>query len=138
VELSGKRSSLFEITITKKALSKFVIGLNIAQRFFPVSLSNCFGLVIYQRFSLVFLLDRFLAGLLEVLFTTISFCFCFEMAEEGFLRACLLAVGPIELLFLASFSSCNFEMDEGFSRDFLPVVRGVEILFFGKFLSLLI
>jgi hypothetical protein len=51
------------------------------------------------------------------------------MAEEGFLRACLPAVGGVELLFLASFSSCNFEMAEGFSRDFLPAVRGVEILF---------
>jgi hypothetical protein len=54
-----------------------------------VSLSSCFGLVIYQEFSLVFLLDRFLVGLLEVLFTTIS------------LRACLLAVGSVELLLLA-------------------------------------
>jgi hypothetical protein len=51
------------------------------------------------------------------------------MAEEGFLRACLSAVGGAELLFLASFSSCNFEMAEGFSRDFLPAVRGVENLF---------
>jgi hypothetical protein len=41
------------------------------------------------------------------------------MTEEGFLRACLLAVGAIELLFLASFSSCNFEMAKGFSRAFL-------------------
>jgi hypothetical protein len=32
------------------------------------------------------------------------------MAEEGFLRACLPAVGAVELLFLASFSSCSFEM----------------------------
>jgi hypothetical protein len=55
---------------------------------------------------LVFLLDRFLVGLLEVLFTTISFSCCFEMAEEGFLRACL------------------------------PVVAGVELHFFGKFLFL--
>jgi hypothetical protein len=47
----------------------------------------------------VFLLDRFLVGLLEVLFTTISFSCCFEMAEEGFLRACLPAVGGVELLF---------------------------------------
>jgi hypothetical protein len=51
------------------------------------------------------------------------------MAEEGFLRVCLPAVGGAELLFLASFSSCSFEMAEGFSMDFLPVVRGVEILF---------
>jgi hypothetical protein len=65
----------------------------------------------------VFLLDRFLVGLVEVLFTAISFSCCFEMAEEGFLRACLPAV---ELLFLASFSSCSFEMAEGFSRAFLP------------------
>jgi hypothetical protein len=55
------------------------------------------------------------------------------MAEEGFLRACLPAVGGVELLFLASFSSCSFQMAEGFSRDFLPVVRGVEILFLVSF-----
>jgi hypothetical protein len=55
------------------------------------------------------------------------------MAEEGFLRACLPAVGAVELLFLASFSSCSFEMDESFSRDFLPAVRGVEILFSASF-----
>jgi hypothetical protein len=42
------------------------------------------------------------------------------MAEEGFLRACLPAVGDVELLFLASFSSCSFEMDEGFSMALLP------------------
>jgi hypothetical protein len=29
------------------------------------------------------------------------------MTEEGFLRACLPAVGGVELLFLASFSSCS-------------------------------
>jgi hypothetical protein len=81
----------------------------------------------------VFLLDRFVVGLLEVLFTAISYSYCFEMAEEGFLRACLPAVGGVELLFLASFSSCNFEMAEGFSRDFLSVVRGVEILFSTSF-----
>jgi hypothetical protein len=51
------------------------------------------------------------------------------MAEEGFFRACLPAVGAVEVLFLASFSSCSFEMAEGFSRDFLPVVRCVDILF---------
>jgi hypothetical protein len=68
----------------------------------------------------VFLLDRFVVGLLQDLFTTVSFSCCFEMAEEGFLRACLPAVGAVELLFLASFSSCNFEMAEGFSRAFLP------------------
>jgi hypothetical protein len=50
------------------------------------------------------------------------------MAEEGFLRACFPAVGGVELLFLASFSSCRFEMAEGFSRDFLLAVYGVEIL----------
>jgi hypothetical protein len=81
----------------------------------------------------VFLLDRVLVGLLEVLFTAISFSCCFEMAEEGFLRACLPAVGGVELLFLASFSSCSFEMAECFSRDFLPAVRGVEILFSASF-----
>jgi hypothetical protein len=78
----------------------------------------------------VFLLDRFLVVLLEVLFTAISFSCCFEMAEEGFLRACLPGV---ELLFLASFSSCSFEMAEGFSRGFVPDVRGVEILFSASF-----
>jgi hypothetical protein len=77
----------------------------------------------------VFILDHFLVGLLEVLFTAISFSCYFEMAGEGFLRACLPAVGGVELLFLASFSSCSFEMAECFSRDFLPTVRGVEILF---------
>jgi hypothetical protein len=44
------------------------------------------------------------------------------MVEEGFLRACLLAVGGVELLFLASFSSCSFQMAEGFSRDFLLIL----------------
>jgi hypothetical protein len=68
----------------------------------------------------VFLLDRFLVGLLEVLFTAISLSCCFEMAEEGFLRACLPAIGAVELLFLASFSSCSFEMAEDFSWAFLP------------------
>jgi hypothetical protein len=67
----------------------------------------------------VFLLDRFLIGLIYVLFTTISFSYCFEIDEEGFLRACLPAVGAVELLFLACFSSCSFEMAEGFSRAFL-------------------
>jgi hypothetical protein len=56
----------------------------------------------------VFLLDSFLIDLLEVLLTAISFSCYFEMAEEGFLRACLPAVGAVELLFLASFSSCSF------------------------------
>jgi hypothetical protein len=83
----------------------------------------------------VFLLDRFLVGLLEVLFTAISFSCCFEMAEEGFLRACLLAVGVVELLCLASFSSCSIEMAEGFSRDFLTAVRDVEILFSTSFFA---
>jgi hypothetical protein len=55
----------------------------------------------------VFLLDHFVVGILEVLFTTIFFSYYFEMAEEGFLRACLPAVGGVEL-FLASFSSCSF------------------------------
>jgi hypothetical protein len=81
----------------------------------------------------VFLLDRFLVGLLEDLFTTFSFSCCFEMAEVGFLRACFPIVGGVELLFLASFTSCNFEMAEGFSRDFLPAIRGVEILFSASF-----
>jgi hypothetical protein len=52
------------------------------------------------------------------------------VAEEGSLRACLLAKGGVELLFLASFSSCSSEMDEGFSWDFFPIVHGVEIFFF--------
>jgi hypothetical protein len=98
-----------------------------------VFLSDRFGLVIDQGFFLVFLLDRFVVGILEVLFTTIFFSCCFEMAKEGFLRACLPIVGGLELLFLASFSSCNFQMAEGFSRDFLPAVRGVEILFSASF-----
>jgi hypothetical protein len=50
----------------------------------------------------------------------IYFSFYFEMAEEGFLRACLPAVGVVELLLLVSFSSCSFEIAEGFSRAFLP------------------
>jgi hypothetical protein len=45
----------------------------------------------------------------------------------------LSAVGGVEHLFLASFSSCSFEMAEGFSRDFSPTVRGVEILFSASF-----
>jgi hypothetical protein len=134
VELSSTRSIIFEIAITEKALfSNLLFGLTIAQGFFSVFLSDCFGLVIYQGFSLVFLLDRFLAGLLEVLFIAISFSCCFEIAEEGFLRACLPVVGGVELLFLASFSSCCFEMAEGFSRDFFPAVHGVEILFLTSF-----
>jgi hypothetical protein len=68
----------------------------------------------------VFHLDCFLVGLLEVSFIAIFFSYCFEMAQEGFLRACLPAVGVVELLFLARFSSCSFEMAEGFSRAFLP------------------
>jgi hypothetical protein len=64
-----------------------------------------------------------------VLFTIIFFSCCFEMAKEGFLRACLPAIGGVELLILASLSSCSFEMAEGFLRDFLPTVCGVEILF---------
>jgi hypothetical protein len=98
-----------------------------------VFFSERFGLVIAQGCFLVFLSDRFLVGIFEVLFTTIFFFCCFEMAEEGFLRACLPAVGGVELLFLASFFSCSFEMAEGFSRDFLPAVRGVKILFSTSF-----
>jgi hypothetical protein len=45
----------------------------------------------------------------------------------------LLAVGGVELLFLASFSSCSFGMIEGFLMDFLPTVRGIEILFLATF-----
>jgi hypothetical protein len=41
-----------------------------------------------------------------VLFTAIFFSFCFEMTEEGLLRACLPAVGVVELLFSASFFPC--------------------------------
>jgi hypothetical protein len=109
VELSGTRSSLFDITITEKPLSEFVIWVNHSPRILlGVSLSR-FGLVIYQGFSIVFLLDCFLVGLLEVLFIANFFSCCFEMAEEGFLRACLPTVGGVELLFLASFSSCSFE-----------------------------
>jgi hypothetical protein len=133
VELSGKMSSLFEITNTEKALSEFVIWVNHRPRILLGVTLRLLWLVIYQPFSLVFLLDRFLVGLLEVLFTIISFSCCFEMTEEGFLRACLPAVGGVKLLFLASFSSCSFEMAEGFSRDFLPAIRGVEILFSASF-----
>jgi hypothetical protein len=49
------------------------------------------------------------------------------MAEEGFLRACLPAVGGVELLFLVCFSFCGFEMAEGFSWDFLPAVLGPDV-----------
>jgi hypothetical protein len=60
------------------------------------------------------------------------------MAEEGFLRACLPAVGGVELLFLASFSSCNFEMAEGFSRDILPAAQhsSLEVQFPASFVWL--
>jgi hypothetical protein len=68
-----------------------------------VFLSYRFGLVIDQGFFLVFLLDRFAVGILEVLFTVIFFFCCFEMAEEGFLRACLPVVGGVELLFFGKF-----------------------------------
>jgi hypothetical protein len=95
-----------------------------------VFLSGWFGLD--HGIFLVFLSDRFVVGILEVLFTTIFFSYCFEMVEEGSLRACLTPIGG-ELLFLASFSSYSFEMAEGFSRDFLHVVCGVEILFSASF-----
>jgi hypothetical protein len=68
-----------------------------------VFLSDPFGLVIAQGYFSVFLSDRFLVGILEVLFTTVFFSSCFEMAEEGFLRACLPAVGGVELLFFGKF-----------------------------------
>jgi hypothetical protein len=68
-----------------------------------VFLSDHFVLVIDQGFFLVFLLDRFVVGILEVLFTIILFSCYFEMAEEGFLRASLLAVGGVELLFFGKF-----------------------------------
>jgi hypothetical protein len=55
------------------------------------------------------------------------------MVEEDFIRTRLPAIGGVELLFLANFTSCSFEMAEGFSRDFLPAVRGVEILFSASF-----
>jgi hypothetical protein len=51
------------------------------------------------------------------------------MDDEGFLMDCLPAVGGVELLFLASFSSCSFGMAKGVSRDFLPAVCGIEIYF---------
>jgi hypothetical protein len=47
----------------------------------------------------VFLVDRFLVGFLEVLFTVISFSCCFKMVEEGFLRSCLPAVGVSSFYF---------------------------------------
>jgi hypothetical protein len=80
-----------------------------------------FGLVIVQGFFLAFLLDRFLVGILKVLFLAIFFSYCFEMAEEGFLRAFLHVVGGVELLFSASFFSCNFEMAKG--KGFLAYCR---------------
>jgi hypothetical protein len=78
------------------------------------------SLCVRPRILLGFFSDRFLVGILEVLFTTIFFSCYFEMAEEGFLRACLPVVGGVELLFFTSFSSCSFEMAEGFPWDFLP------------------
>jgi hypothetical protein len=45
------------------------------------------------------------------------------MAEDGFLRACLPAVGGVELLFLASFSSYNFEI-------WLKVSQGISCLLY--------
>jgi hypothetical protein len=108
VELSGKRSSLFEITITEKALSEFVIWVNHSPRILLGVTLRLLWVSHIPTILLVFLLDRFLVGLLEVLFTAIFFSCCFEKAEEGFLRACLPAIGGVELLFLASFSSCSF------------------------------
>jgi hypothetical protein len=83
----------------------------------------------------VFLSDLFLVSILEVLFSAIFFSCCFEMVEEGFLRAFLPAVGGVELLFSVSFFSCYFEMTEGFSRAFLPAIGGVKLLFSVSFFS---
>jgi hypothetical protein len=83
VELYGKRSSLFEITITEKALSEFVIWVNHSPR---ILLGVTLRLLWVSHIPTILLgifLDRFLVGLLEVLFTTISFSYYFEM-EEGF------------------------------------------------------
>jgi hypothetical protein len=68
-----------------------------AQGFVLAFLSGRFVLVIAQGCFSVFLSNRFLVGLLEVLFTVIFFSYCFEMAKEGFLRACLPTVGGVEL-----------------------------------------
>jgi hypothetical protein len=114
VEISGTRSSHFEIITTEKALFEFVIWVVVAQGFLLVFLSDCFGLDIAQGFFLVFLSDCFLVGILKVLFIAIFFSCFFEMAEEGFLRTFLPVVGGVELLFLASFFSCSFEMAKGF------------------------
>jgi hypothetical protein len=69
VELSGKRSRLFEITISEKALSEFVIWVIHSPRF----ASRCLLGVSLRSLS---------SRPLEVLFTTISFLCCIEMAEE--------------------------------------------------------
>jgi hypothetical protein len=52
---------------------------------------------------MAFLSDCFLVGFLELLFSAIFFYCYFEMAEEGFSRAFLPAIGGVELLFSASF-----------------------------------
>jgi hypothetical protein len=81
VELSSKRRSLFEIAITEKALSKFVILVNHSPRILlGVTLRLLWVshiLTILLGISFRSLSSRPLRGL----FTAISFFCCFEMAE---------------------------------------------------------
>jgi hypothetical protein len=94
VELSGKRGSLLEITITEKALSEFVIWVIHSPR---ILLGVSLGLLwvshiptILLGVSLRSLSSRPLGGFI---YNNFLFC-CFEMAEEGFSRDFLAAVSP--------------------------------------------
>jgi hypothetical protein len=102
VELSGKRSRLFEITITKKVLSEFVIWVSHSPR---ILLSVTLRLLWVSHIPTILFVVSFrslssrpLKGFIYINF----FSYCFEMAEEGFLRAFLSAVRGVEILFSVS------------------------------------
>jgi hypothetical protein len=118
VELSGKRSSLFEITITEKALPEFLIWVNHSPM---ILLGVTLRLLWVNHIPTILLIVSFrslssrpLRGFIYSIFFS---CY-FEMAEEGFLRACLPAIGGVELLFL--------EKEE----EVMGVVVGMEYLMF--------
>jgi hypothetical protein len=104
----------FEITITKRALSEFLIGVIDSPRtLLGVSLILLWVSHIPRirlGVSLRSLSSRPLRGFIYSNFLSLLH----GDGEEGFLRACLATVGGVKLLFLASFSSCSFEMAEGF------------------------